>query len=160
MVSPLVSPLAYSFQNVQCSIVGPGGVCYLGYGAGVAEGGITIEMANDKNNMMIGADGNYLHSVAAGQGGRVTVRLMKNAFANNILQVMYDLQRGATPLWGLNTIITTDILRGDVITCIGSAFKRVPSNTWAQNANILEWTFDVGQVESVFGLGDVAVFGV
>ena len=45
----------YSFIDVQATLVGPTGVIELGYGAAVAEEGITIEMAEDKNAMLIGA---------------------------------------------------------------------------------------------------------
>ena len=47
----------YSFQDVVATLVGPTGTVNLGYGAAVAEEGITVEMAGDKNTMMIGSDG-------------------------------------------------------------------------------------------------------
>ena len=41
----------YSFMDTQCSLTSDDGVVDLGYGAAVAEEGITFAMAGDKNTM-------------------------------------------------------------------------------------------------------------
>ncbi len=53
----------YSFLNVNATIAGPGGAFNLAAGAAAAEEGITIEAAEDKNVMTIGADGQGQHSL-------------------------------------------------------------------------------------------------
>ncbi|HHD9887370.1 TPA: phage protein [Yersinia enterocolitica] len=62
----------YSFMDVTASITGVGGSFDLGYGAAVAEEGITTSMIENKNTMTIGADGEGMHSLHAGKGGTVT----------------------------------------------------------------------------------------
>lgn len=52
---------AYSFADVTASIDGPGGNFALTGGA--AEEGIKVEMAEDKNTMTAGADGEVMHSL-------------------------------------------------------------------------------------------------
>lgn len=148
---------AYSFKDVQCSIVGPGGAFSLGSDAGVAEGGITIEMSSDKDTMLIGADGTSMHSLAAGQGGTVTIRLLKVSSVNFQLSALYDLQSSSSALWGLNTIVVSDISRGDVTTCLQCAFRRQPSNTYAKDGNIIEWAFNAGHVYELLGSGNTVV---
>lgn len=144
---------AYSFLDVKCSIVGPGGAFSLGSDAGTAEGGISIELIEDKDTMVIGADGSPMHSLHAGQGGRITVRLLKVSAVNFLLSTMYALQSTSSALWGLNTIVVTDISRGDVVTCMQVAFSRQPANTWAKDGNVLEWAFTAGRVFELLGPG-------
>ncbi|MFX9073367.1 phage protein, partial [Acinetobacter baumannii] len=67
----------YSFMDTQCTLASDDGVIDLGYGAGVADEGITIAMAGDANTMTIGADGEGMHSLSANKSGTVTVRLLK-----------------------------------------------------------------------------------
>lgn len=82
----------YSFLDVQATLVGPTGIVQLGYGAAVADEGISIEAAGDKNTMIIGADGEGMHSLHADKSGTVTVRLLKTSPTNAKLMVMYDAQ--------------------------------------------------------------------
>jgi hypothetical protein len=83
---------SYSFLDVQATITGPGGTFPLGAGAGTAEEGITIEMADDKDTMTMGSDGNGQHNLHAGQSGTITIRLLKTSSTNNKLSVMYNFQ--------------------------------------------------------------------
>ncbi|MCE6957462.1 DUF3277 family protein, partial [Acinetobacter baumannii] len=69
----------YSFMDTQCTLASDDGVIDLGYGAGVADEGITIAMAGDANTMTIGADGEGMHSLSANKSGTVTVRLLKTS---------------------------------------------------------------------------------
>ena len=82
----------YSFADVAATLVGPTGIVDLGYGAAVAEEGITIEPAGDKNTMLIGADGEGMHSLHADKSGTITVRLLKTSPTNLKLQAMYNAQ--------------------------------------------------------------------
>ena len=144
---------AYSFLDVQCSIVGPGGAFSLGSDSGAAEGGISIEMIEDKDTMVIGADGSPMHSLHAGQGGTVTIRLLKVSSQNFLLSAMYAFQSSSSSLWGLNTLVITDTSRGDVITCMQAAFRRQPPNLWAKDGNVIEWAFNAGRIFELLGAG-------
>lgn len=147
---------AYSFQDVQASIVGPGAAFSIGSDAGTAEGGISIELLEDKDTMIIGADGSPMHSLHAGQAGTVTIRLLKVSAVNYQLSALYDLQSSSSALWGLNTIVINDTARGDVVTCMQCSFKKQPSNTWAKDGNILEWAFNAGRIYELLGAGTTA----
>jgi hypothetical protein len=148
---------AYSFVDIGCSIVGPGGAFSLGQDAGAAEGGISIELAEDKDAMVLGADGSPMHSLHAGQGGTVTVRLLKVSATNALLAALYAFQSSSSANWGLNTIVITDFSRGDVITCMQCAFRRQPANTYAKDANIIEWAFNAGRIFETLGAGSTVV---
>ncbi|MDE9496171.1 DUF3277 family protein, partial [Xenorhabdus bovienii] len=80
----------YSFIDVSASIVGVGGMVDLGNGAAVSEEGITVAMAEAKNTMTLGADGEVMHSLHAGKAGTITVTLLKTSPANAKLMLMYN----------------------------------------------------------------------
>ncbi len=133
--------------------MGPGGAFSIGSDAGVAEGGISIELAEDKDTLVIGADGSPMHSLHAGQGGTITIRLLKVSAQNFLLSTMYAFQSSSSALWGLNTIVISDTSRGDVVTCMQSAFRRQPPNLWAKDGNIIEWPFNAGRIFELLGAG-------
>lgn len=144
---------SYSFLDVMCSIVGPGGAFSLGQDAGVAEGGISVELQADKDTLVLGADGSPMHSLHAGQGGSITVRLLKVSSTNFLLSTLYAFQSSSSANWGLNTIVISDLSRGDVITGLQCAFKRQPANTYATDGNIIEWAFNAGAIFETLGAG-------
>jgi hypothetical protein len=143
----------YSFIDVAATITGPGGSFSLGYGSGNAEEGITVAMQEDKNTMTIGADGQWMHSLHAGNGGTVTLRFLKTSPTNQQLAVMYDLQRVSSALWGQNTIVISDTARGDQISCQGVSFQRWPSVTYAKDGGMQEWSFHAGRIDGILGDG-------
>ncbi len=141
----------YSFIDTQASITGPGGTFDLGSGAGVAEEGIDIEMAGDKNTMTIGADGAGMHSLHADKSGTVTVRLLKTSPTNAKLMALYDFQSTSSSLWGNNIITITNANIGENTGCRGVAFKKKPKLVYAKEGGINEWVFDALFVDSVLG---------
>jgi predicted SPOUT superfamily RNA methylase MTH1 len=100
-------------MDTQCSLTSADGVIDLGYGAGIAEEGITFAMAGDKNTMTIGADGEGMHSLHADNSGQVTIRLLKTSSANAKLMNIYNAQKGVTRKWGKNTITLNHSGSGD-----------------------------------------------
>lgn len=142
----------YSFLNVNCTIVGPGGTFNLASGAAAAEEGITLEMVEDKNVMTIGADGKGQHSLIASDACTLTIRLLKTSPANGQLQIMYDLQSQSSALWGINTITVSDLARGDISVAQSCAFKKKATVTYAKEAGMMEWVFDGISLNTVLGL--------
>lgn len=134
--------MVYSFLNVVATLIGPTGVINLGQGAAVAEEGITIEAVEDKNNMVIGADGRGQHSLIASDARLVTVRLLKTSPVNAQLQIMYDAQSISSALWGQNVFNVVDTGRGDLVIVQSSAFKKQPAITYAKEGGLMEWQFD------------------
>lgn len=145
--------MVYSFLNVNASIAGPGGFANLAAGAAAAEEGITIEPAEDKNVMTIGADGKGQHSLIASDACTVTIRLLKTSPINQILMIMYDLQTASSALHGQNVITVTDSGRGDATLIQSAAFKKKPALTYAKEAGMMEWTFDAIQANTILGAG-------
>lgn len=143
----------YSFLNTIAVLTGPGGAgVSIGAGAGVDEEGITCEPVEDVNTMYVGADGEIMHSLNASKGGRFTVRLLKTSPMNAILSALLAFQRSASGNWGQNTIIVTDVARGDVNTLSTAAFGRQPVITYSKNPRMNEWTF-VGAYNQLLGAG-------
>lgn len=144
----------YSFLDTNCAITGPGGSFTIGgQGAGNAEEGITVTMNEDKNTMTIGADGTPMHSLHAGQAGRMSVRLLKTSPVNAQLSALYAVQTVSSALHGQNTITLKNAVTGDSITGIFCAFKKFPDNSYAKEAGMMDWEFDVGQLVSSLGGG-------
>jgi len=142
----------YSFQDVNCTLVGAGGVIDLGAGAGVADEGISIEMAGDKNTMTVGADGEGMHSLHADKSGTITVTLLKTSPVNAKLQALYNLQTNASGLHGQNVITTTNPQTGDVVTARQCAFRKLPNNMYGKDGGTNAWVFDAIKIDQVLGV--------
>lgn len=141
----------YSFMDVQASIVGPGGAFSLGYGEAAAEEGITIATGADKNTMTIGADGEGMHSLHADKSGQVTLRYLKTAPVNALLQALYDAQTLDSRLHGKNLITVTQSASGDVTAARSCAFKKKPDLRYAKDGDIVEWIFDAIKIDTIMG---------
>jgi hypothetical protein len=113
-------------------------------------------MTEDKDTLTIGADGSVMHSLHAGQGGRIIVRLLKTSPTNAALSALYVLQTATSALTGLNTITVNDPVRGDNITGSFMAFLRFPNIVYAKEGGMNEWTF-TGIVNQILGDGNIAV---
>jgi hypothetical protein len=147
----------YSFMNFQLTMTGPGAAAInLGAGAAIPTEGVTVDMVEDKNQMSIGADGKVMHSLRANRGATLTVRLQQVSRTNRILSDVYASQTSILSgglYHGQNIFTLTDVLRGDSYTMSEAAFKRFPSRTWAQDGNMVEWSFDVGICDPLLGEG-------
>lgn len=141
----------YSFMDVQASIVGPGGAFSLGYGEAAAEEGITIATGADKNTMTVGADGEGMHSLHADKSGQVTLRYLKTAPVNALLQALYDAQTLDSRLHGKNLITVTQSASGDVTAARSCAFKKKPDLRYAKDGDIVEWVFDAIKIDTILG---------
>ncbi len=150
----MATTYTYSFMNIAASIVGPGGGFSLGAGEGAAEEGISITYIEDTDRMVIGADGTPMHSLNASKAARVTVRLLKTSLVNGKLTTLYNFQRVSAQNWAQNTIVLTDVARGDVYSCQSVAFTKLPDNRYGKDGNILEWNFEVGIADSLLALTD------
>lgn len=147
---------AYSFLDVQAAIVGPGGQFSLGSGAGAAEEGITVSMAEEKGTTTTGADGQIMQSLHAGNTGSVAVRLLKTSPVNALLSQLYNFQRQNSGAWGVNVITVTDVQRGDVVSAVQMAFVKQPDLAYAKDGNTVEWMFRGIVVEELgAGIPDV-----
>jgi hypothetical protein len=143
---------AYSFLNVVAAIVGPGAAFNLGAGAGVAEEGITVAPNEDKNAMVIGADGKGQHTLIASVGGLVTLRYLKTSPINGLLQLAYDAQSQSSALWGQNLITIADTARLELTTCQSCAFKKKPEIVYDKAGPMIEWQFDSLAINSILGV--------
>jgi len=94
-----------------------------------------------------------MHSLHAGNGGTITIRFLKTSGTNQLLQQMYDLQRSSSALWGTNTVVISDPARGDQISCTDVAFQKAPNVTYAKEGGTMEWVFDAGRIDMIFGDG-------
>ncbi len=138
----------YSFIDTNASLVGPGANINLGYGAAVAEEGISIAMSDDKNVMMIGEGMNTLRATKA---GTVTIRLLKTSPANSQLMALYDFQQLGSANWGQNTLTISQTNVGDLHICRSVAFKKKPDMNYKKDADIVEWSFDVVKIDTILG---------
>ena len=143
---------AYSFKNGVGAISGPGGTFQIGSGAGNAEEGITTSMVEEKDLATVGADGTLMHTLRAGNVGKMAIRLLKTSPVNAQLSAMYNFQKGNPALWGTNTLTVFDISRGDVATLSQGAFLKNPDATWAKDGNTIDWEF-LGNLDELFGAG-------
>jgi len=145
--------MVYSFQDVVATLIGPGGALSLGAGSSNAKEGISVTFLEDKNNLLMGADGNGVHSLRASKATRITVRLLKTSPLNAGLSAMYALQSASSLFWGQNLLTVTNPITGDDYPCEEVAFQKFTDLTWAEDANINEWPFVAIKADPVLGVG-------
>lgn len=142
----------YSFLDVDATLTGVGASIDLGYGSAVAGAGIEIALNQDRNNMVIGADGDGMHSLRADKSGTVTVRLLATSPKNSQLQSLFNLQSLSSTSWGANVITIRNRGNNEVTVCRGCAFKRQPQRSYAiDGQQAVEWVFDCIKVDTVTG---------
>lgn len=141
----------YSFKDVQVSIVGPGGAFSLGSGEGVAEEGVVIALANDKDTMTEGIDGEVMHTMRAGNSGTITVTLLQTSPRNQALMALYNAQRLDSRLWGKNVITVSQSAAGDIVTAVQCAFKKVPDISYVTAGGKCAWAFNCGHIDEMLG---------
>lgn len=143
----------YSFADVQATLQGPGGVAILGGESGAAKEGITIEPSEDVGVMTVGAGGEVMHSLHVGRPGKAIVRLLKTSPLNAVLSAMFATQAGSAATFGKNTLVIGDIARGDIVTCLYTAFAKFAAINYGEDAGMNEWTFNVGRISFFLGTG-------
>ena len=142
----------YSFMYVKASLVNDLGNSFnVGFGASTGEEGVTVVFQDDVNAMTVGSDGDYMHSLHAGQAGQVTIHLLKISPMNKVLEDEYNRQRQSATTWGKNSMRVTNLGGNDVISCEGMAFKKAPDLHYAKDGDILQWVFDAGKIHRDLG---------
>ena len=101
-----------------------------------------------------------MHSLHAGKGANLTVRLLKTSPTNAQLSAMYGLDTVLSQSHGLNTISIRDMARNDVIVCQQCAFAKFPDMTYAKEGGEMVWGFHAGIVDFKLGTGAAAATGV
>jgi phosphopantothenoylcysteine synthetase/decarboxylase len=144
---------AYSFEDVQATISGPGGTIPLGAGSANAQEGITVEFVDNKNAMTIGADGEGVHSLRATRAARIIVRLLKTSPVNAALNAQFRYQSQSSAFWGQNVINVSNPVTGDDYQAAEVAYEKHPAVTWAQDANYNEWAFNAIKCDPILGVG-------
>lgn len=142
----------YALQAVQATISGPGGNTPIGATAGISKEGISCVMLEEKSTMTQGGGGAIMHSLHAGRGGRITVRLMKTSPTNAVLNAMYNLQTANPALHGQNVIVVSDPFRGDLHKMELGAFEKHPDIVYSEDGPMNEWVF-VGRLDMQLGAG-------
>lgn len=141
----------YSFIDVSASLTGPTGSIDLGYGSANSEEGITVVMAEAKNTMTVGADGEVMHSFHAGKSGTITITLLKTSPVNKKLSLMYNAQSQSSATWGNNVIVVRNKVSGDISTARSCAFQKQPDHANAKVGNTASWVFDCGKIDQLLG---------
>lgn len=141
----------YSFIDTNVTLVCPDAVIDMGYGNGIGDGGIKYAMANDKNTMTIGADGEGMHSLHADSSGQITIQCLKTSPLNAKLNDLYNLQSLNPRKWGKITITMNHSTSGDNATASKCAFKKKPDQTYAKDGDMIDWVFDAIKIRGKLG---------
>lgn len=146
----------YSFLDFHGALSGPGANLSLTEGEGIAAEGVTVEPAEDKNIMTVGACGNIMHSLVASTAGILTVRLLKTNPLNAKLQNLYNYQTQSSLYHGKNKIVLRDVVRGDTHSMDTAAFMGRPTIVYAKEGNVMDWKF-AGNWHSSLGFGTPSI---
>jgi hypothetical protein len=94
-----------------------------------------------------------MHSLHASRAGKAMVRLLKTSPQNAVLSQLLAYQRTSSLFWGQNVLSLANPITGDSYPCSSVAFAEVPSNTWAEDAGMIEWNFNIGVMNPNIGGG-------
>lgn len=141
----------WSFMDTNATLVADDGSIDLGYGAAIAQEGITIAMLENKNTMVTGADGEGMHSLRAAKSGTVTVRLLKTSPTNAKLMNLYNIQSVSSKKWGKNSFTLNNEASGDNVTATKLAFQKAPDYNAAAEGATVEWVFDAIKIDMKLG---------
>jgi len=119
----------------------------------VANEGVRIAMIGDKDTMVIGANGDTMHSLAASQAGRIELSILKTAPVNALLNALYRAQDLSAATWGNIQININNPVTGDVIVGVYGAFVKLPDLVYATQGNIMVWAFNMGYIDETLGNG-------
>lgn len=142
----------YTFLDVQCSINGYGGQFDI-KSSGVSDEAIRISMVRDKNTMVLGANGDVMHSMNAARAAVITISLLKTGMGNAMMSQMYSTQEESGSTWANNAMVITNPVTGDTITATGGAFKKHADIGYATEGGLNTWAFDFAYVVQVLGNG-------
>jgi hypothetical protein len=143
----------YSFQDIVGTLVGPGAALIIGSDAGNSEEGIEVTPSEDRNQMTIGADGTPMHSLNANTSGQIAINLLKTSPQNALLQAVFDLQTLSSATHGVNVLVVSNIVGGDLVSARYVAFKRQPTLQYNKNPRMQTWLFDCGMIDIILGTG-------
>lgn len=143
--------MAYSFLDVDVKLVGAGAIIDLGAGAKNAQEGISVTRNEDDDVMVIGADGEGMHSLRANKSGVVTVNLWQDSPVNRQLQNLFNAQKASSSAWGNNLITIKQRQSGDTTICRGCAFSRQPDLSYAQDGGVVAWVFNCTKIDTIRG---------
>jgi len=141
----------YSFMDTQATLIGPGANINLGFGAGIAEEGLTFEAAGDRSGMTIGADGQGFHALYGDRSGVITVRVLKTSPINGLLAAAMAFQSTSAANFGQNTITCVNTALNDTITCQQVGFAKLPMVEYTKDPKFNEWRFNA--IDMDMGLG-------
>ncbi|WP_199093513.1 phage protein, partial [Bosea sp. ASV33] len=128
----------------------------IGNGAGAAEEGISITQVDDIGTLTVGADGSFMHSLHSGRAGTVTLRLLKTSPTNALLNDAMNAERQSGATYGDGTIVLRNPARGDVISCAGCGWRKVPDLNNGKVGGTVEWTWNSGRIDQKIGTGTPA----
>jgi hypothetical protein len=148
----------YSFVDFLAAYTGSFGSFDMSSG-GIAEEGITIAFDEDKASKVNGADGDWMHSLHASQGGTVTVRLLKTSPLNHTFSALYNYETSSSAYYGRGTITCRNPVTGDLFVCLGCGLRKFPDNVNAKDGGTNEWVFNVGRIEPTLGNGNPTLAG-
>ena len=142
----------YSFIDVKASIRGPGGSFDVA-SSGVSDESIRVAMVSDKNTMVIGANGDGMHSLKASKASRITISLLKTATGNAMFNQLYRFQAQSSAYWGQNILVITNPISGDVVTATGGSFIKQSDIGYSGEGGLNVWAFDFIDTDEVLGNG-------
>ena len=142
----------YSFLDVQASITGPGGSFDIA-SSGVSDESVRIAMVADKNTMVIGANGDGMHSLKASHAARITISLLKTATGNAQMSQLYRYQAISSAFWGRNIVTVTNPVSGDAIVATGGAFVKQSDLGYSTEGGLNVWVFEFIAIAETLGNG-------
>ena len=146
----------YAFADVAATYSGAFGIIDF-TDCGTTDEGISIEFAEDKGSIQYGADGGWMQSLHAAQGGTVTVRVFKTSPINSTLSRAYNYETSSSAYYGRGVFTIRNPQTGDIFHCTGCGFRKFPTNGNSKEGAAHEWVFNAGYIDPRLGDGNPAL---
>jgi len=120
----------------------------------IGVGQFTVEMATDKSEHNVAADGAVMISAIAGDNGQVSVEVQQNSLLNTYLVDWYNAKKTRMMQ---NDVSTFDdlaltlryILDGTTHVCRGITPLRLPAKVYAARGQMLTWTLLCADIQTM-----------
>lgn len=116
-----------------------------------AEGAfVTVAKASDAFTSKVGGDGNVTRQATNNKLATVTLRLAKKSPSNTALGALHTVDTNTTNGAGVYPLMIKDVAGTTLHGGFSAWIKKQPDDTFGQEADEREWTFEVAQLESAF----------
>jgi len=139
----------YSFLDLSGAIASPVGP-YIFTGDGIGEGGIVVEMSQERTAHDTGADGSIMVSKMAGNNGTINISVQQTSNLHKWLLGWYNaLVLGDTSIWAATGMLLRNVSDGTSHIISGVSPGKKPGMPYHRQGQNITWALMAADIQSV-----------